>query len=160
MVLKRRLFAVVAALAGAAGAPAVAQEVGRPLDVMSAIEGVWAYDADEVEAPGDFTCADRPIAFEIIDGGARVVSKRVDDAAVRYGLILDVRNDFPLGAALSIVWEDAPTDASGDPRTVVLIMESDDRFSWILGEDLIAYQRGAETLERSQRRIRCALGAA
>ena len=147
--------ATPAVIALGAATSVLAQDAAGHLDVMSAVNGVWAYDAGEVDRPGDYTCADRPEVLLIIDGGARIASKRPGDAEVRYGLILDVRNDFPLGAALSIVWQDAPRNDAGDPIASILVMEDQDAFSWVRGDDLIAFQEGEGELARSPRRMRC-----
>jgi hypothetical protein len=144
------LIPAVAAV-GLAVAPARAAD----FDVLEAVGGVWAYDPAEVASPGDFTCAERPLAITVVDSGMRVASKRRGDAAERYGLILDVRNDFPLGPALSIVWEDAPHDKNGDPIAAVLVMEDENSFSVIDGPVLEAYLAGSGGLERSPRRSRC-----
>jgi len=111
-------------------------------DVLGAVSGVWAYDLRDVEVPGDFTCAERPIAISIVDGGARVASMRAGDDAERYGLVLDVRNDFPLGPALSIVWEDAAVGDDGAPLATILFMEDADTFAWMQGPSLQAYLDG------------------
>ncbi len=124
-------------------------------DALRAVEGLWAYDPAEVASPGDFTCAERPMAIAVVDGGQRLASKRRGDDAERYGLILDIRNDFPLGPALSVVWEDAETDEAGDPIAAVLVMESEDSFAVIDGPALEAYLAGSGRLERSPRRARC-----
>lgn len=148
----RQLFALlIPAAALFVAAPARAAD----FDVLDAVEGVWAYDPAEVASPGDFTCADRPMAMAVVDGGQRIASKRPGDAAERYGLILDIRNDFPLGPALSVVWEDAPQSFEGEPIAMVLVMESPDSFVWIGGEDLEAYVEGEIELGRSPLRRRC-----
>ena len=147
---------VAFAAAALAAVPAArAQDAAPGFDVVAAIEGVWGYDPYEVADPGDFTCAERPLAIVMVDGGRRIASKRPGDAAERYGLILDVRNDFPLGPALSVVWEDAPTDAAGDPIASILFMDDPDRFALISGESLNGYLSGAPSLARSPRRTRC-----
>jgi hypothetical protein len=147
---------VAFAAAALAAVPAArAQDAAPGFDVVAAIEGVWGYDPYEVADPGDFTCAERPLAIVMVDGGRRIASKRPGDAAERYGLVLDVRNDYPLGSALSVVWEDAPTDAAGVPIPSVLVMADPDTFAVIGGDSLNAYLAGAPGLERSQRRTRC-----
>ena len=125
-------------------------------DVMAAANGVWAYDPLEVEEHTDFTCAERPMALRIIDGGARVAAMRPGEP-VRYALVLDVRNDFPIGPTLAMVWQDAPNNAAGEHDASVLVMDSEDGFYWIEGPELSAFQDGAHTLRRSPRRIRCDL---
>lgn len=128
----------------------------QSFDVLQEVGGVWAYDLRDVEAPGDFTCATRPIAITVVDGGARVASMRPGDDAERYGLVLDVRNDFPLGPALSIVWEDAAPDEDGAPVATILYMENTETFAWVQGPSLQAYLDGVGDLERTARRSRCA----
>ena len=147
-------FPLVAAAALALLAPP-ARAAESPFDVLDAVEGVWAYDVGEVASPGDFTCAERPMAIAVVDGGERIAAKRVGDAAERYALILDVRNDFPLGPALSLVWEDAAADPAGDPTATVLIMPDSDSFAWIEADVLKDYLDGSGRIERSPKRIRC-----
>lgn len=144
---------VAAAALALLAPPAPAAEPG--FDVLEAVEGVWAYDPSEVASPGDFTCAEKPMAIAVVDGGERIAAKRRGDAAERYALILDVRNDFPLGPALSLVWEDAPADAAGDPATTVLVMHDENSFAWIEGQVLKDYLDGSGQIERSPRRTRC-----
>jgi hypothetical protein len=144
-----------AALVLVATSGVTAQNAAGRFDVIEAIEGVWAYDPYEVADLGDFTCEERPLAMLAVDGGRRLASKRLGDEAERYGLILDVRNDYPLGPALSVVWEDAPTDATGAPVATVLVMHDPDSFSAIDGATLNAYLAGAPGLERSRKRARC-----
>lgn len=139
---------------GAAGEPRAAAAPG--FDVMRAIEGVWAYDPRDVDAPGDFTCGERPIAFAMVDQGARIASMRYGDAAERYGLVIDVREDFPLGPALSIAWEGAD---GGEPEAAVLFMEDEDTFAWLPGATLQTYLEAEGPLESTARRTRCETGA-
>jgi hypothetical protein len=152
-----RKLGVAFTIALATASAGHAQEPGQSFDVIRAIDGVWASDPAETADPGDFTCAERPMAIVVVDGGRRLAAKRPGDAEERYGLILDVRNDFPLGPALSVVWEDAPTDAAGDPIASILFMDDPDRFALISGESLNGYLSGAPSLARSPRRTRCSV---
>ncbi|MGD2132891.1 MAG: hypothetical protein PVI23_08865 [Maricaulaceae bacterium] len=152
----RPALALAAAVLTFAAAPATAQDEGGGFDVMGAVNGVWAYDPLEIEEPGDFTCGDRPMAIRVIDGGARLAAMRPGEE-IRYALVLDVRNDYPIGPALSVVWTDAPRDANDNAEASVLVMDSPDSFAWIEGPALSAYQSGARALNRSPRRQRCEL---
>jgi hypothetical protein len=144
-----------AALGLALAVAAAASAAEADFDVLDAVNGVWAYHPDDVASPGDFTCDDRPMAIMVTDGGDRLASKRPGDEAERYGLILDVRNDFPLGPALSVVWEDAPEDDDGAPVATVLVMPDEDSFAMIGGDSLRGHLSGARGLEQSPRRARC-----
>jgi len=140
----------LALLAALAVAPAA-----HAFNVLDAVDGVWAADPAETAEPGDFTCDARPIALSLVDGGERIARKRRGDDVERYGLILDIRDDFPLGHALSIVWEDAPKDAEGAPIASVLVMADENSFAWIGGDDLAAHRAGAPELMRTPKRVRC-----
>jgi hypothetical protein len=154
--MRYRIPLVAFAAAALAVAPAArAQSSAQAFDVVAALEGVWAYDPYEVAEPGDFTCEERPMAIAVVDGGRRLAAKRSGDAAERYGLVLDVRNDYPLGPALSVVWEDASERDAAAPTAAVFVMENRDTLMVIDGGSLNAYLAGAPGLERSQRRTRC-----
>ena len=56
---------------------------------------------------------------------------------------------------MSIVWEDAPHDDADDPIASILVMDGEDAFSWVRGDDLAAFLQEGADLMRSPRRVRC-----
>jgi hypothetical protein len=151
--MRQTACALAFALAGAAAASAQdAPSAVEPeaettaFDVRQAINGVWALDPREVEDPGEFTCDGAPLVLQVTHDGRGIASLRAGEEEFTQGAIVDVRNDFPAGPAMTILWEDAPKREDGEFETLIVFMPDPNTFSYVRSSDMIRSRDTGEPL--------------
>ncbi len=140
------LAIALTAAAAVAAQDATAPVAAGPFDVRDAISGVWALDPRDIVDPGDFSCDQRPLVLQLTHEGRGIASMRAGDDGFVQGAIIDVRNDFPEGPAMTILWADAPDREDGKPDTLVLFMPEPDKFNYIRSSDMMRSQESGDPL--------------
>ncbi len=130
----------------------------QPLDIVQAINGVWAFDTRELPDAGELTCDARALALAVSDD-ARVLGALTQgsEQEPRTALILNVDNDTPLGPTMLIEWTDeTDTRADGSPEQFLFFMQDTNSLFFVSATEFERFANSdSNTLARSPRLSRC-----
>lgn len=153
--------AALALFAAPMGAVAQDEPVAPAFDIVQAINGVWAFDPREFADAGELTCDQRALALAVSED-ARVLGALTQgsEQEPRVAMILNIRNESPLGPAMLIEWVDEPDlRADGTPEQYLFFMEDLNSMFFVSTTDFEAFANSdSNELRRSPRLSRCVSG--